>query len=522
MACQPHRLRARALYLEGFDIVRHIRVPSIAIVLVSLLFTAFRPPLSLAFPREPDAITLAAPHTMSHTTIADAPDSNITLQTVDPHNPQLWYRVSSSAAGQIVEQSSDGGQQWVAVLTPGQPAPLTANVSRTAANAACTPARYTKVQAFTPASAAVYGLYVGTAGTPGTYLARGCDSTVGGIFAERSGASGGIIALGNDGLPYAEDPVGRTIRSYDVDTIVTTIIQNQTVLYVHASQGTGPGSPPTGLYSTMDNGQHWHEIDTGLQASAIITNAAGVAVPTYDAGSLSVAASNPRQLTFANDTGTYTSTDGGEHWRLVQMGTVPGIAPQNLPSAPAPGDTPAPLTVSAPQQASTAQAGVYQQVRPNMAALPGGWAWSQITPQGTTPPARQDDATAWDPVDHMMVVFGGTDTNQAQAMNDTWTFSPDTTTWSARATGPAGRFGASATWDPVDNVVLVYGGQTSISAGATFLGDLWAYAPSTGTWTQLWSSGATGGPTARSHAVVTWDSTNNRLLIFGGRLSQTR
>ena len=91
-----------------------------------------------------------------------------------------------------------------------------------------------------------YRLYMGTEGTPGTYLAQGCDSAVGGIFAEK--ASGAIVALGHDGLPFAQDPVGRTIRAYDVDLIVASASGGQVDLYVHAGDGTGPGSPPTGLY----------------------------------------------------------------------------------------------------------------------------------------------------------------------------------------------------------------------------------------------------------------------------------
>ena len=50
-------------------------------------------------------------------------------------------------------------------------------------------------------------------------------------------------------------------------------------------------------------------------------------MPVYDAGALSVAATNAQQLTFKNDTGTYSSADGGQHWQLTQTGAISGIMP---------------------------------------------------------------------------------------------------------------------------------------------------------------------------------------------------
>src|SRR5262249_46026030 len=51
--------------------------------------------------------------------------------------------------------------------------------------------------------------------------------------------------------------------------------------------------------------------------------------------------------------------------------------------------------------------------------------------------------------------------------------------------------------------------------------DLWAYRPATNAWTQLWTSGAAGGPAQRSHAVAAWDSVTGRLLLFGGDTSES-
>jgi hypothetical protein len=245
-----------------------------------------------------------------------APGGAVTLTATDPRNAAVRYRVVADPTGPTVEQSANGGAQWTTLLTSGLTQQLAAQTpAAVAAGAGCAPANYVTVRALAPVAArgaSAPTLYIATAGRAGDYLEYGCDSAVGGLFARQPGGS--VTPLGSAGLPYDQDPASRTIRAYDVD-MVTPDPQRSAVLYVHAGPGTGPGSPPEGLYKSIDGGQHWTEIDNGIRPSAVITNSVGLAVPKYGPGTFSIAPGAPQRLTWTTDTGTYTSLDGGAHWQ---------------------------------------------------------------------------------------------------------------------------------------------------------------------------------------------------------------
>jgi hypothetical protein len=424
----------------------------------------------------------------------------ITITAMNPDNPQARYRVRSAQSGDVVEISIDGGSQWFSVLAPVPAHPATAATNLLERPISCIPANYQSVNALTAIGAGAGTLYIGTAGTPGDYLDRGCSSAQGGPYVSVNGAA--AVRLGTRGLPFAQDPVGRTIPAYGIDTV--TADPHSGTIYVHAADGTGPGSSPAGLYKTSDAGATWSEIDTGLRPSDWITNSAGETVPVFDAGSLSIDPSDPSHLTFTNDTGTYQSTNAGAFWTSPGEGVTP--VPSSTPAAP---PTPTAATAS----------GVLPQARSasTIATLPPGWAWQQIAPASVAPPARQDAATAWDSADNLLLVFGGSN-NSAQPLSDLWSYSPATNTWVQRASGPSARLGTSAVWDTLDNQLLVFGGQTGSGASTIYMGDLWAYHPSTDSWNVLSATGAPGAPSARSHAVAAFDGSH--LWLFSGEVSE--
>jgi len=87
---------------------------------------------------------------------------------------------------------------------------------------------------------------------------------------------------------------------------------------------------------------------------------------------------------------------------------------------------------------------------------------------------------------------------------------------------PAVRSGHSASHDPVNNRMLVFGGsqwdQTAQAGHA--LGDLWELSHANGlggtpTWTKLAASGTP--PTPRSYHWTAFDAVNQRLILVGGR-----
>jgi len=169
--------------------------------------------------------------------------------------------------------------------------------------------------------------------------------------------------------------------------------------------------------------------------------------------------------------------------------------------------------------------------------IPIATATSALPPTATTVPTatptplgpcdagpplpRQDYAAGWDNANRRLYVFGGTDNKTSVAYNDISAYSAITNAWTliapATAATPSGRYGAAAAWDPAHNTLLVFGGMAGAGPYARFTNDVWAYAPSTNTWTALSANGAPGAPDPRAHAAVAWDTTNGRLLIFGGQ-----
>ncbi len=124
----------------------------------------------------------------------------------------------------------------------------------------------------------------------------------------------------------------------------------------------------------------------------------------------------------------------------------------------------------------------------------------------------------WDPDDRELLVYGGANTASSTALGDLWAYRPATGSWTQLVpinTAPSGRFGAAGVWDPIGKRLLIFGGQGA-GSDATFRGDVQAYSPTSNTWTSLAPGGASGNPAARSRASLVWDSGANRLLLFGG------
>lgn len=87
--------------------------------------------------------------------------------------------------------------------------------------------------------------------------------------------------------------------------------------------------------------------------------------------------------------------------------------------------------------------------------------WSRLTPFGTPPPARRGASMVYDPVRDRMVVFGGG--IPGEDFNDAWALSltPGDVRWaplSPRGTLPPGRGMHSATYDPLHDRMVMFGG----------------------------------------------------------------
>jgi hypothetical protein len=135
-----------------------------------------------------------------------------------------------------------------------------------------------------------------------------------------------------------------------------------------------------------------------------------------------------------------------------------------------------------------------------------GTSWTQISITGAAPIARGNLGIAYDSARQKTVLFGGAITGGA-AVGDTWEYDGAAHTWTEvfPANVPTSRFNHAMVFDSTRNRVVMFGGF-----GATRYGDTWSYDGST--WTQL----STTGCTPRNGHSMTYDSARDRVVLFGG------
>ena len=106
-----------------------------------------------------------------------------------------------------------------------------------------------------------------------------------------------------------------------------------------------------------------------------------------------------------------------------------------------------------------------------------------------------------DPSAHQVLVVGGIDSNDT-----TWLWDGSRWTLAHPATRPPGRFGASSAYDPVTHTVMLYGGRMD---NGELLDDTWAWDGTT--WTQLSAS----GPGLAEGGVMAWNDTSQAMVLVG-------
>jgi hypothetical protein len=73
-------------------------------------------------------------------------------------------------------------------------------------------------------------------------------------------------------------------------------------------------------------------------------------------------------------------------------------------------------------------------------------------------------------------------------------------------------------YDVANDRIILQGGWNSTSS--VHFGDTWAFNPAAGTWTNLGSLNSSGTGrvfSQRTYHVLVYNTTNNRVTIFGGR-----
>ncbi len=150
-------------------------------------------------------------------------------------------------------------------------------------------------------------------------------------------------------------------------------------------------------------------------------------------------------------------------------------------------------------------------------------AWVPLTVSGGPPSTRFGHSAVYDVASDRMIVFGGTNgttrNNQVWELKFSGTANATWTQLSPTGTPPSARDGASAVYDGPSQRMVMVGGYDGTNANI----EIWSLSlPATGTptWGQLTVVGNTllplAGPGVRSDAAVAGWTTERRVFMFGG------
>ena len=144
---------------------------------------------------------------------------------------------------------------------------------------------------------------------------------------------------------------------------------------------------------------------------------------------------------------------------------------------------------------------------------PAANTWTELSPAGDTPVARNGHAMVYDPVGQKVVLFGGV--NAKGRLDDTWMYDPAANTWTElepRGPQPPVRWGHAMAYDSVSGKVILFGGYEWESGGPR--SDTWAYDATANTWTLLRPTG--DHPPERAGLSLVYDEAGGAMILFGG------
>ncbi|MFH1874197.1 MAG: kelch repeat-containing protein [Pseudomonadota bacterium] len=155
-------------------------------------------------------------------------------------------------------------------------------------------------------------------------------------------------------------------------------------------------------------------------------------------------------------------------------------------------------------------------------------AWTELAPVGGPPAARAFSAVAYNSNANNFILFGGSDS--AGIYMDLWLLSnangtggaPVWTNPAIAGTAPSSRAIMAFAYDETNDTLILFGGRACGTSTCTLYNNVYLITNATTapTWQQLTPSGT--APSARLAASAVYDSTDNRLIIFGGSTSTSR
>ncbi|MEE2828691.1 MAG: kelch repeat-containing protein [Myxococcota bacterium] len=152
-----------------------------------------------------------------------------------------------------------------------------------------------------------------------------------------------------------------------------------------------------------------------------------------------------------------------------------------------------------------------------------GVGWDEVTDSG--PHARGRHTAALDSENGRALVFGGRYRPEGQSgayqlFDDLWAFDFTERRWTqlddGSGPGPAARYYAQAAWSPTAGAFYVYGGLTNSDPLAfQRSSELWRWTESEG-WEEVDTSG--DAPSPRAFYGTTYDAKRDRMLLFAGQV----
>ena len=140
--------------------------------------------------------------------------------------------------------------------------------------------------------------------------------------------------------------------------------------------------------------------------------------------------------------------------------------------------------------------------------------------------ARYGHSTVFDPVSNRMIILAGQHAKNFPDDFDLWfaVYTPGSTALqmipATLATGhPSARFGHTAVLDSTNNRMVIFGGGTGTSTPGPCLNDVWLLQNANGvSATPAWTQQRPGGtvPSARFAPTAVYDATTNTMILFGG------
>ncbi len=148
--------------------------------------------------------------------------------------------------------------------------------------------------------------------------------------------------------------------------------------------------------------------------------------------------------------------------------------------------------------------------------------WREITPsEGPAPQARFNAAATYDPVAQRMILFGGR--TSSGDLNDVWAFDLSEETWTEITPGggpvPDPRSTHNAVYDADERRMLIWSGQ-KLQGGREFLNDVWAFDLEEHTWTPF--DPPDPRPNVRYGTAAIFDPRARSLVTFAGFTDEGR